>query len=938
MRKRALSHRTLSWLCAALIVTSTSVLIALPASAQGTISQTSPTTGTVDVAGSATFTAPLTTSGSDGNGVTFIGTSVPTGLVLQTVGSNTVVATSGTLAANTYTISGTDSDGSADAGTWTYTLTVAADTITQTSSTTGTVDVADSTSFTANLNPTTENGVAVAYAQGASGQSPDLTITSAGTVSVVGGPLAVDSYTISGTTSDSLNDAGTWTYTLTVTGGTITQTSPTTGTVDVASSTAFSGQLNPTTANGESVAYTQGGPPQSSDLTITSGGRVSVLGGPLAVGAYTISGTTSNTEGDTGTWTYTLTVTGGTITQTSPTGGTVDVVGSTAISAQLNPTTANGESVAYAQGASGQSPDLAVTSAGKVSVVGGPLAVGAYTISGTTSNTEGDSGTWTYTLTVTADTITQTSPTSGSTSSVASGSYAPGSITVAHSVGAVTFVTTTTSPGLSVSGGGLITTTGSLVPGTYTVSGTDSDAKGDTGTWTYTLTVTAVGKSTIVQTSTTNGSTTTPNSSSFVPPSLTVTNNIGAVTFATTTPSTGLKVTAAGVISVTGSLSAGTYTVSGTDSDTDGDTGSWTYTLTVTNIFETVTFDANGGNGSMAPQTEDQPSQLTINTFARSHYTFVDWNTAANGTGTGYANGVKYSFTSPLTLYAQWKAGKVPFHQVTFVANGGSGSMAAESHNTATTLTPVHFTRARYTFVGWNTKPNGSGASYAEGATYSFTSSITLFAQWKKIPPKPKPPTYTVTFVANGGTGTMAAERGRAPAALDSLAFTRKGYAFTHWNTKPNGSGNDYANRASYSFSASMTLYAQWHQVKVFVPPAIHASGTIGPFALKSSTLSSTLETQIGGLASEVKTYHDTSVALVGFGDKLSKADELNEALWSANYTLSENRASAVESYLRGRLAAIGLASVSVTATGSGSAIPGSSSSTKYSLVVASLT
>jgi uncharacterized repeat protein (TIGR02543 family) len=554
----------------------------------------------------------------------------------------------------------------------------------------------------------------------------------------------------------------------------------------------------------------------------------------------------------------------------------------------------------------------------------------------------GDSGNWTYTLTVTGDTLTQTSPTSGFTSTVASSTFQPGSIT-ANSVGAVTFVTTTTSTGLQVSSSGVITTTGTLVPETYTVSGTDRDADGDTGTWTYSLTVTAVGTSSIVQTSSSAGSTTTPDSATFVPPALTVENNSGTVTFVTTTSSTGLKVSSAGVISVTGSLPAGTYTVSGTDSDVHGDTGTWTYTLTVTDVFATVTFDANGGKGVVAPEKEDQPTPLTINTFTRSGYTFVNWNTSPNGTGTSYANGAPYPFTSPLALYAQWKAGKVPFHTVTFFANGGRRTMAVESHNTATALSPVRFTRSGYTFRDWNTRANGSGASYDNGATYSFHSSISLYAQWKKNPRKKSPvvTTYTVTFVANGGRGAMAAQRGHVATALDAVSFTRAGYTFTHWNTKPNGTGHSYANGAPYSFTANLTLYAQWHHIKVVVPPAIHASGTIGTFPLKSYALSASLEAQVSRLANEVKADHDTKVTLVGYGDKLSTADQLNEALWAANFTLSQNRANAVESYLRARLADLGLASISISAVGNGSAVVGSTSSSatgKYGLVIASLT
>jgi uncharacterized repeat protein (TIGR02543 family) len=56
----------------------------------------------------------------------------------------------------------------------------------------------------------------------------------------------------------------------------------------------------------------------------------------------------------------------------------------------------------------------------------------------------------------------------------------------------------------------------------------------------------------------------------------------------------------------------------------------------------------------MSPQTTNIPTALTLNTFTRTNYTFSGWNTAANGSGTAYANGATYPFTSDATLYAQW--------------------------------------------------------------------------------------------------------------------------------------------------------------------------------------------------------------------------------------------------------------------------------------------
>ena len=88
---------------------------------------------------------------------------------------------------------------------------------------------------------------------------------------------------------------------------------------------------------------------------------------------------------------------------------------------------------------------------------------------------------------------------------------------------------------------------------------------------------------------------------------------------------------------------------------------------------------------------------------------------------------------------------------------------------------------------------------------------ITLSGTGTIVPPPPPSvsvslPGATVTFDANGGTGTMAPETGSAPAALTANAFARTGYSFAGWNTAADGSGTAYADTASYPFSASVTL------------------------------------------------------------------------------------------------------------------------------------
>ncbi len=216
----------------------------------------------------------------------------------------------------------------------------------------------------------------------------------------------------------------------------------------------------------------------------------------------------------------------------------------------------------------------------------------------------------------------------------------------------------------------------------------------------------------------------------------------------------------------------------------------------------TVTFNSNGGTGSMSNQIANVPTALTANTFTRTGYTFSGWNTAANGGGTTYADGATYAFTADITLYAQWSA--LPNHTVTFNSNGGTGSMSNQIANVPTALTANTFTRTGYTFSGWNTAANGGGTTYADGATYAFAADITLYAQWSALP------NHTVTFNSNGGTGSMSNQIANVPTALTANTFTRTGYIFSGWNTAANGSGTAYADGATYAFAADITLFAQW--------------------------------------------------------------------------------------------------------------------------------
>jgi uncharacterized repeat protein (TIGR02543 family) len=141
--------------------------------------------------------------------------------------------------------------------------------------------------------------------------------------------------------------------------------------------------------------------------------------------------------------------------------------------------------------------------------------------------------------------------------------------------------------------------------------------------------------------------------------------------------------------------------------------------------------------------------------------------------------------------------------------------MASESepYGTSTPLTLNAYTFAGYTFNGWNSEANGGGTSFTNGELVKFNGSATFYAQWTT-----GTPASTVTFNANGGVGTMASETASVASALTLNTFTRSGYTFNGWNTNSTGGGTSYANGATYPFTTSIIIYAQWTETQISVP------------------------------------------------------------------------------------------------------------------------
>lgn len=237
-------------------------------------------------------------------------------------------------------------------------------------------------------------------------------------------------------------------------------------------------------------------------------------------------------------------------------------------------------------------------------------------------------------------------------------------------------------------------------------------------------------------------------------------------------------------------------------------------------ITYTVSYNGNGSTGgSTAAQTKTYDVSLTLrsNGYTRTGYTFVKWNTKADGSGTSYNAGAAYTANAAATLYAIWTLTTYP---VTYYGNGNTGGSTAaqtKTYGTNLTLRTNGFTKTGYTFVKWNTKADGTGTSYNAGATYTGNAALTLYAIWQIV-------TYTVSYNANGGSGAPAAQTKTygVNLTLSSTIPTRSGYTFLRWNTKADGTGTNYGAGASYTANAAVTLYAQWLKSNIPVYTAVN--------------------------------------------------------------------------------------------------------------------
>ncbi len=226
------------------------------------------------------------------------------------------------------------------------------------------------------------------------------------------------------------------------------------------------------------------------------------------------------------------------------------------------------------------------------------------------------------------------------------------------------------------------------------------------------------------------------------------------------------------------------------------------------------------GNGATGGNTPDQAFQYNIgqnlhrNGFVRDGYTFTGWKRADNQQAYGDGQWVTNLTTQPngiVTMVAQWSASEAHIrynpNPPAGKTTGGQGTPNWDGHTGDTpTIGQNGWTIDGYTFAGWATSPDGSGARYAPGARWTANGTLTLYAQWT-------PGQASLTYDGNGATGGKTdPQTGKTDEKINvrDNGFTRDGYTFVTWNTQADCKGNAVKPNSEWTLRGSSTLYACW--------------------------------------------------------------------------------------------------------------------------------
>ena len=149
----------------------------------------------------------------------------------------------------------------------------------------------------------------------------------------------------------------------------------------------------------------------------------------------------------------------------------------------------------------------------------------------------------------------------------------------------------------------------------------------------------------------------------------------------------------------------------------------------------TVTYNANGGTGTVASVTVDAGESITLSDgtglTAPSGKEFAGWATTSTATVADVAS--PYTPSADVTLYAVWVDSTSTQYTVTYDVNGGTGTVAPVTVDAGQSVTLDDGTGltapSGKQFAGWATADDATVADVT--SPYTPTADITIYAVWE---------------------------------------------------------------------------------------------------------------------------------------------------------------------------------------------------------------
>jgi uncharacterized repeat protein (TIGR02543 family) len=231
----------------------------------------------------------------------------------------------------------------------------------------------------------------------------------------------------------------------------------------------------------------------------------------------------------------------------------------------------------------------------------------------------------------------------------------------------------------------------------------------------------------------------------------------------------------------------------------------------------TVTYNANGGVGTMTDEDSPYEYQAEVttltNTFTRTGYYFAGWNTEQDGSGTSYTENAEFDMPGlNVTLYAQWK---VKVQSVTIAGAPAKFAYKATDVKTLQLTANVLPANAGNKTVTWkSSNPKIATVNVAGLVTFVgaeggviITATATDGSEKFAAVTIKSAPIFDVTFKNHNGKVLNTQEVEYGEKATAPKKPTRKGYKFAGWYTSQKGGAKT---KSDTKITANTTLYAHW--------------------------------------------------------------------------------------------------------------------------------